>query len=258
MPGSVIQAFHFCGTNCGTTYISYCYYLVIGGEGGIRTPGPPEGTTDFESAPFGHSGTSPGAGRTSRARGRIVGKSSVDSYHARMKPGRLYLHRPASDPCSPHQAMGPHQQQDDHRSQRDRFPERQCSGRESRSTRRPFDPRGRVQHRVPVHRRDCEPLPRHRRHRARGSRGDSGRAARTGLVDRDPAESSGRKRETPGLNALPASLEAAVDAFERDAAARSWFTPTMAKAYTALKRFEAEAFFKSTPKHMCERYALAY
>ena len=30
-----------------------------GGEGGIRTPGSPKGTTDFESAPFGHSGTSP-------------------------------------------------------------------------------------------------------------------------------------------------------------------------------------------------------
>ncbi len=32
---------------------------VSGGEGGIRTPGPREGSTDFESAPFGRSGTSP-------------------------------------------------------------------------------------------------------------------------------------------------------------------------------------------------------
>ena len=30
-----------------------------GGEGGIRTPGTVSGTTDFESVPFGHSGTSP-------------------------------------------------------------------------------------------------------------------------------------------------------------------------------------------------------
>ena len=31
----------------------------FGGEGGIRTPGPREGTTHFECAPFDHSGTSP-------------------------------------------------------------------------------------------------------------------------------------------------------------------------------------------------------
>ena len=29
------------------------------GEGGIRTPGTREGTPDFESGPFDHSGTSP-------------------------------------------------------------------------------------------------------------------------------------------------------------------------------------------------------
>ena len=32
-----------------------------GGEAGIRTLGPPKGSTDFESAPFDHSGTSPRA-----------------------------------------------------------------------------------------------------------------------------------------------------------------------------------------------------
>ena len=30
-----------------------------GGERGIRTPGTPKGTTDFESAPIDHSGSSP-------------------------------------------------------------------------------------------------------------------------------------------------------------------------------------------------------
>ena len=34
-------------------------YLFIGGERGIRTLGTSKGTTDFESAPFDHSGTSP-------------------------------------------------------------------------------------------------------------------------------------------------------------------------------------------------------
>ena len=36
-----------------------CSTASIGGEGGIRTPGTVSGTTDFESVPFGHSGTSP-------------------------------------------------------------------------------------------------------------------------------------------------------------------------------------------------------
>ena len=54
-PSGVIQAFHF----CGTTSVSCCFYFYIGGEGGIRTPGRLAPSTDFESAPFGHSGTSP-------------------------------------------------------------------------------------------------------------------------------------------------------------------------------------------------------
>ena len=56
------------------------FHKDIGGEGGIRTPGPPEGTTDFESAPFGRSGTSPGAQRTSRAgpqSSEIRGRESI-------------------------------------------------------------------------------------------------------------------------------------------------------------------------------------
>ena len=34
-------------------------FFMLGGEGGIRTHGTPKRTTDFESAPFDHSGTSP-------------------------------------------------------------------------------------------------------------------------------------------------------------------------------------------------------
>ena len=34
-------------------------FFIIGGEGGIRTHGAGEGTTDFESVPIDHSGTSP-------------------------------------------------------------------------------------------------------------------------------------------------------------------------------------------------------
>ena len=35
------------------------YMIGISGERGIRTPGTPKGTTDFESAPIDHSGSSP-------------------------------------------------------------------------------------------------------------------------------------------------------------------------------------------------------
>ena len=78
------------------------------------------------------------------------------------------------------------------------------------------------------------------------------------LVDRDPADLSDHERGSLGINMLPASLDAALDAFERDSTARGWFTPTMVEAYTALKRHEATAFIESTPKRMCERYVLAY
>jgi len=78
------------------------------------------------------------------------------------------------------------------------------------------------------------------------------------LVNRDPADMSDAEREALGVKALPASLDAAVSAFEQDALARGWFTPTMVEAYTALKRREAKAFAASTPTDMCERYALAY
>jgi hypothetical protein len=37
-----------------------------GGEAGIRTLGTPKGATDFESAPFDRSGTSPNAGDITR------------------------------------------------------------------------------------------------------------------------------------------------------------------------------------------------
>ncbi len=39
--------------------------LINGGEGGIRTHGPRKGTTVFETAPFGRSGTSPNSYPTS-------------------------------------------------------------------------------------------------------------------------------------------------------------------------------------------------
>jgi hypothetical protein len=53
---------------------------VYGGERGIRTPGAPKGTTDFESAPFDHSGISPRSERTANfiRRARIAFGEGAD------------------------------------------------------------------------------------------------------------------------------------------------------------------------------------
>ena len=75
---------------------------LYGGEGGIRTPGPPEGTADFESAPFGHSGTSPDAERAPRARGGIVGNQRPHGnvpVRSRRLP-RLQPAAPRPGPCA--------------------------------------------------------------------------------------------------------------------------------------------------------------
>ena len=56
-PNGVIQAFHLCGTNCGRSLINYCFYFIIGGEGGIRTLGTLLTYTHFPGVllkPLGH------------------------------------------------------------------------------------------------------------------------------------------------------------------------------------------------------------
>ena len=78
------------------------------------------------------------------------------------------------------------------------------------------------------------------------------------MIDEDPDEMDAERRAELGVRALPASLDAALDALAADETVRGWFTPTMLEAYTALKRFEAETYAASTPDRMCERYALAY
>jgi len=78
------------------------------------------------------------------------------------------------------------------------------------------------------------------------------------LLDRDPADLSDAERESLGIEPLPASLDSALDAFDKDDTVRGWFTPTMVEAYTWLKRFESEMFADASPVDLCERYRLAY
>ena len=78
------------------------------------------------------------------------------------------------------------------------------------------------------------------------------------LLDRDPAALSEDEMKALDVKALPASLEEALDAFETDPTVKSWFSPTMVEAYTALKRHELRLYAGSRPQHMCERYLQAY
>ncbi len=78
------------------------------------------------------------------------------------------------------------------------------------------------------------------------------------MVDRDPADMSEAELRAQGIAALPASLDAALDAFAADAGAAGWFTPTMTGAYTALKRLEASYGATMSAADLCARYARAY
>jgi glutamine synthetase len=77
-------------------------------------------------------------------------------------------------------------------------------------------------------------------------------------VDRDPGELSDDERKTLNIVALPSSLGEALDALEADELAKSWLSPTMYTAYTAVKRIEAAMFTDQDADYMCKRYHDAY
>ncbi|MEZ5833879.1 MAG: glutamine synthetase family protein [Dongiaceae bacterium] len=77
-------------------------------------------------------------------------------------------------------------------------------------------------------------------------------------VDRDPSELSDEERKRLNVVALPSSLEQALDVLEADALVKSWMSPTMYTAYTAVKRTEIDMFAGKDPLHMCQRYHDAY
>jgi glutamine synthetase len=77
-------------------------------------------------------------------------------------------------------------------------------------------------------------------------------------LDRDPAELTDGERRRLSIVALPSSLGEALDLLEADKLARSWLSPTMYQAYTAVKRTELEMFADKDANHMCRRYHDAY
>jgi glutamine synthetase len=77
-------------------------------------------------------------------------------------------------------------------------------------------------------------------------------------VDCDPGELTDDERQQLNIVALPSSLEQALDVLEADDLVKSWLSPTLYKAYTAVKRIEAAMFAGQDPDHMCKRYHDAY
>ena len=59
-------------------------------------------------------------------------------------------------------------------------------------------------------------------------------------------------------SALPDSLEAALDTFERDEATGQWLSPELRAAYLSLKRHELRTTSGQALAAICTRYADAY
>jgi glutamine synthetase len=77
-------------------------------------------------------------------------------------------------------------------------------------------------------------------------------------VDRDPGELTEDERKRLNIVALPSSLNEALEVLEADTLVKSWLSPTLYTAYTAVKRIEAAMFVDQDQQYMCQRYHDAY
>lgn len=78
------------------------------------------------------------------------------------------------------------------------------------------------------------------------------------ILDRDLALLDEAGTERYGVGALPASLQDALIALERDQTARSWMTPLLYDAYVAVKRAEIDAASGLELEEVCRRYGAIY
>jgi glutamine synthetase len=78
------------------------------------------------------------------------------------------------------------------------------------------------------------------------------------LVNVDPAEMTDEERERLGVRRLPDSLEAALEALEKDTVVRSWFPSDLWDCYLSLKRTEIALLQDLGPEERCQRYAHVY
>ena len=91
-----------------------------------------------------------------------------------------------------------------------------------------------------------------------GLQGIKERLAMPPLIDSDPSDLDAAERARLGIQELPTSLGAALDALERDTTVRSWFSDNLWQAYLGLKRFEIEHLRDLSDDEMCRRYYRVY
>lgn len=78
------------------------------------------------------------------------------------------------------------------------------------------------------------------------------------IVDQDPAQLSDSERRRLGIETLPASLSAALDALEADTMARQWMPAPLHATFVAIKRSEAERFRDASPLDLTRTYSQIY
>ncbi len=77
-------------------------------------------------------------------------------------------------------------------------------------------------------------------------------------AEADPADMTAARRRKAGITPLPATLDAALDAFEADRAAAGWLSPTARTVYLTLKRWEAAEAARLPQAETFARYLRAY
>ena len=78
------------------------------------------------------------------------------------------------------------------------------------------------------------------------------------LSQQDPGEFTEAERQQRGINRLPATLAAALDALDADRTVQGFLPPLFLKAYCANKRAEVALSKDWTAEEICNRYAVAF
>ncbi len=78
------------------------------------------------------------------------------------------------------------------------------------------------------------------------------------ILDRDPSALQADEAARFGLDALPSSLEEALQALAEDHTARGWLSPLMYEAFTSVKHAELQAAERQALEETCRRYAAIY
>jgi glutamine synthetase len=78
------------------------------------------------------------------------------------------------------------------------------------------------------------------------------------LINADPSELEDEERQRLGVRRLPASLDEALDALEKDHVVRSWLPEELWDCYLSLKRTELRLLEGLEPAEMCRRYLDVY